>query len=221
MRDQDTIRRFDLLELSAEDYVIILKCGVLIALLSYVVAIFVAATTGTESSLLVSVPPVVGALYSLWMVWAAHRRLTPDQRARLTRQRDLIARQRRLRAAAEEATADREEALAQMARLGDLLARMERFHAELLAGRIEELRAAIRSLDDRTHTDRHLVNRYERECQLLGVEIDALDLFTGEVQAALQARLEELEAIEEEIEASERLRGAALELARYLGEVAA
>lgn len=220
MRDQDTIRRFDLLELSAEDYWVILKCGILIGILAYVVAIFVAAATGTESSLLVAVPPVVGVLYSLWMIWAANRRLTPDQRARLTRQRDLIAKQRRMRAAAEEARADREEALAQMARLRDLEARMERFHTELLAGRIVDLRAVIRCLDDRMHTDRHLVNRYERECQLLEVEIDALDLFTADVQAALQTRLEELQELEGEIEASQRLQSAALELARYLGEVA-
>ena len=108
MRDQDTIRRFDLLELSQDDYWIILKCGVLIAILAYIVAGILAATTGAESWVYVSMPPTVGVLYSLWMIWAAHGRLTPAQRARLTKQRHLTRRRQRMQEASDEAAADRE-----------------------------------------------------------------------------------------------------------------
>ncbi len=58
MRDQDTIRRFDLLTLSVDDYWIVVKNGVFIAILAYIVAGFLAATTSTESWFYVSMPPV-------------------------------------------------------------------------------------------------------------------------------------------------------------------
>ena len=110
-----------------------------------------------------------------------------------------------------------------MARLRDLVTRMERIHPdeEALADQIAGLERVFGVLDDRTHADRHLVTHYDRESQLLGVEIDALDLIPGDADAALAARLAELEALDEEIEASDRLRSAQLELERFLGEVAA
>lgn len=223
MRDHDTIRRFDLLELSADDYWIVVKNGVLMAILAYILAGFLAATTSTESWFYVSMPPVVGVLYSLGMIWAAYGRLTPTQRARLTKQRDLIRRRQRMQVASEEATADRGEAVATMARLRELVTRMERIHPDekVLADQIAGLEKVCGVLDDRTHADRHLVARYDRESQLLAVEIDALDILPGDADAALSARLAELEALDEEIEASERLRSAELELARFLGGVAA
>lgn len=223
MRDQDTIRRFDLLELSADDYVIILKCGVLIAVLAYIVAGMFAAFTGIESWALVSTPPIIGALYSAWMIWAAYHRLTPTQRARLTKQRHLIRRRQRMQAASDDAASDREAALAMMERLRDLITRMERIHPdkEVLAHQIAGLEKVFSVLDDRTQVDWQLMTRYDRESQLLGVELDALDVLPWDAEAALVARLAELEALEEEIEESERRRSAELELERYLGEVAA
>jgi hypothetical protein len=221
MRDQDTIRHFDLLELSLDDYWIIVKCGLLIALLAYIVALFVAAATGTESLLLVTIPPVVGVLYSLGMIWAASRRLTPTQRERLTKQRDLIARRGRMQVAADEATADNEAAVAMMARLRDLVTRMERLHAELLADRIAELETVIGVLEDRTHINQHLLTRCDRECQLLAVEIDVLDIIPSDAREELAARVAEMEALDQELEASQRQRSAEVELDRFLGEAAA
>lgn len=128
-----------------------------------------------------------------------------------------------MQAASDDATADREAALAMMARLRDLVTRMERIHPdkEVLADQIAGLEKVFGVLDDRTHADWYLTTRYDRESQLLGLEIDALDIISGDAWAALAARLAELEALDEEIEASDRLRSAELELARFLGEVAA
>jgi len=223
MRDQDTIRRFDLLELSADDCWIILKNGVFIAILAYIVAGMFAACTGIESWALVSTPPVVGALYSFWMAWAAYHRLTPAQRARLTKQRNLIRRRQRMKAASDDAAADREAALAMMERLRDLMNRMERLHPdkEVLAVQIAGLERVFGVLDDRTHADWILMTRYDRESQLLGVEIDALDVLPWDADAALEARLAELEALEEELEENERRRSAERELERFLMELAA
>ncbi len=128
-----------------------------------------------------------------------------------------------MQAASDDATADREAALAMMERLRDLVTRMERIHpdTEVLADQIAGLEKVFGVLDDRTHADRHLIDRYDRESQLLGVEIDALDIVPWDAEGALAARLAELEALEEEIEESERRRSAELELERFLGEVAA
>ena len=176
MRDHDTIRRFDLLELSADDYWIVVKNGVLMAILAYILAGFLAATTSTESWFYVSMPPVVGVLYSLGMIWAAYGRLTPTQRARLTKQRDLIRRRQRMQVASEEAAADREGQsprwpTARAGRTG-----WSDIHPDekVLADQIAGLERVCGVLDDRTHADRHLVARYDRESQLLAVEIDAL-----------------------------------------------
>lgn len=223
MRDQDTIRRFDLLALSADDCWIILKNGVFIAVLAYIVAGMFAACTGIESWALVSTPPVVGVLYSSWMIWMAYHRLTPAQRARLTKQRDLIRRRQRMQAASDDAAADREAALAMMERLRDLISRMERLHPdkEVLADQIAGLEKVFGVLDDRTHADWHLMTKYDRESQLLDVEIDALDVVPWDADEALAARLAELEALKEEVEENERRRSAELELERFLGRVAA
>jgi hypothetical protein len=223
MRDQDTIRRFDLLELSADDYWIVLKNGCVIAVLAYILAAMLAEATGIESWALVSAPPLLGVLYSLWMIWAANRRLTPTQRARLTKQRNLIRRRQRMQVVSDDATADREDALAMMERLRDLVTRMERIHPDkgVLADQIAGLEKVFGVLDDRTHADWYLIDRYDRESQLLGIEIDALDVVPGDAEAALAARLAELEALEEEIKEGERSRSAELELERFLGEVAA
>lgn len=221
MRDQDIIRRFDLLELSADDYWIVFKNGVLFAILAYIVAGFLAATTSTESWFYVSMPPVIGVLYSLWMIWMANRRLTPIQRDRLTRQRELMAARGRMEAASGKSAADREATLAHMARLRDLIARMIRLDSDQLADRIAELKELYKSLDDRERADRHLMTRYDCEREFLTVQIDALDIFPEESQIALGARLAEIEALGAEIEASQRLRSAELELERFLGQVAA
>ena len=223
MRDRDTIRRFDLLTLSADDCWIILKNGVFIAILAYIVAGMFAAYTGTESWALVSTPPVVGVLYSSWMAWAAYHRLTPAQRARLTKQRDLIRKRQWVQAASDDAAADREAALAMMERLRDLISRMERLHPdnEVLADQIAWLEKVYGVLDDRTHADWHLMTRYDRESQLLGIEIDALDVVPWDADDALAARLAELDALEEEVEESDRRRSAELELERFLRGVAA
>ena len=223
MRDQDTIRRFDLLTLSVDDCWIILKNGVFIAILAYIVAGMFAACTGIESWALASIPPVLGVLYSSWMIWAAYRRLTPAQRARLTKQRDLIRKRQKVQAASDDAAADMGAALAMMERLRDLMTRMERIHPdkEVLADQIAGLEKVFGLLDDRTHADRHLIDSYDRESQLLGVEIDALDVVPWDAEGALAARLAELDALEAEVEESELRRSAELELELFLGEVAA
>ena len=223
MRDQDTIRRFDLLTLSADDYWIILKNGVFIAILAYIVAGFLAAGTSTESWFYLSMPPVVGVLYSLGMIWVNNRRLTPAQRARLTRQRDLTLRRQRMQAASDEATADWEAALAKMAKLRELVTRMAGIQpdAVAMAEQAAGLERVIRVLDDRIRADRELITKYDLESQMLAVEIEALDIILGDAEGALAVRLAELEALEEEIEESDRRRSAELELERFLGEVAA
>jgi hypothetical protein len=74
MRDEAVVRRFDLLELSPGDYWIVVKCGLLIMTLAYIIAGLITASTGEESWLFVFTPPAVGVVYSAWMIWAAHRR---------------------------------------------------------------------------------------------------------------------------------------------------
>jgi regulator of RNase E activity RraA len=89
--------------------------------------------------------------------------------------------------------------------------------AEQAAG----LERVIRVLDDRIRADRELITKYDLEAQMLAVEIEALDIILGDAEGALAVRLAELEALEEEIEESDRRRSAELELERFLGEVAA
>jgi hypothetical protein len=216
MRDQDTIRRFDLLKLSGDDYWTIIKNGCAIAVLAYIVAAMIAQGTSVASWAFVSTPPVLGLLYSLWMIWLANRRLTPTQRERLTRQGDLMADRGRMQAASGKAAADREATLAHMARLRDLITRMIRLDSDQLADRIARLKELYKCLDDRERADRHLMARYDCECDLLTLQIDALDIFPEEAQIALGARLAELEALDAEIEDSQRRRSAETELARFL-----
>ncbi len=221
MRDQDTIRRFDLLELSGEDYWTIIKNGCLIALLAYIVAAMIAQGTSVASWAFVSTPPVLGLLYSLWMIWLANRRLSTPQKERLTRQRDLMTELSRMEVASGKAAADREATLAQLARLRDLITRMIRLDSDQLADRITNLEELYKSLVDRERADRHLMARYDFGREFLTLQIDMLDFFPEEAQTALGGTLAELAALNAELESSQRLRNAVMEVEGFLGEAAA
>lgn len=221
MRDQDTLRRFDLLELSRQDYWTILQCGFLIGLLCAVGIGMVGAVLHVEHLLLNLLPPVLGVLYMVWMIWLANRRLNPEQRRRLSNQRDLVRREQRLRIAQASASEDQAAAQARANKLRDLALRMKRLDIHLLAEQIERAEVAADLLERRVGVDRELIARYELQCQLLAAEIDALDVVTEGPASDLAARIAELEALNEEIEASRRERDASLELSRYLREVAA
>ena len=221
MRDQDTIRRFDLLELSRQDYWTILQCGFLIGLLSAVGVGMVGAMWHGEPLLFDLLPPVLGVVYMVWMVWLANRRLNPEQRRRLSTQRELVRREQGLRASRDSASFDMDAAKAQANKLRDLALRMKRLDLAALGEQIEQAEAAADLLERRVRVDRELIARYGHECELLTAKIDALDIATAGLPGALASRLAELEALEEELETVRRIRDAELELSKYLREEAA
>jgi len=218
VRDQDTIRRFDLLELSTDDYWSILKGGCLVALLALVEVAILVAGTDTETWAAVWLPPLAGVVYAIWMLWHAKRRLTPAQRRRLHWQRGLLRKGECLQAARGEVNVDRTDLLAQMAQLRDQITRMIRLDADQLADEIAALKELYKCLDDRERIDRELLGLYDHECQVLVAEADALDIFPEAAQEALATRLAELAELKEVIASSVRHRDAERELDRLLGE---
>lgn len=218
MRDQDVLRRFDLLELSLKDYWTVFKCGLLITTLAYVGAGIIAASTETESWFFVFAPPLIGLLYAVWMVYAANRRLTPPQRERLTEQRDLLERHEASKAASDATSADLMTTQARINHLLDLALRMKRLDAESLPERMAEVEGVIKMLERRVRTDGLLIAGYDHECQLLAVEIEALDIVLSDEGTALDAKLADLAALEESIRDGRRRRAAELEVSRFLAE---
>lgn len=199
MRDHEVVRRFDLLRLSRGDYWIIIKCGLLIAASAFVVAGVLAVVTSTESWSYVCTPPLIGILYSLWMTWAAGKRLTPTQRDRLTTQVMLIRQCEALRAASNSAAADLETTQARIKILIELTLRMRHVDADRLAERIAEVEETIKTLELRVRTNELLVAGYDHEYQRLEVEIEALDIVQGSSGAGLESKLAELAGLEENV----------------------
>lgn len=221
MRDQDTIRRFDLLELSRDDYRTILYCGLVLGVLFAVGLGIIGALWHFEYWVLGWIPPVIGVLYMTWMVWMANRRLNPEQRRRLSNQRELVRQEQRLRAACDSATRELGQAQAQANKLRDLALRLKRLGLGLVDEQIERTGDAAGLLEHLVRVDRELIAECQAECELLAAEIDALDVTPAVPAADLASRIAELEDLEEEIHARRRLRVAEEELSRYLREEAA
>lgn len=197
MRDEEVVRRFDLLELSPGDYWIVAKCGLLIMTFAYIMAGVIAANTGVESWLFVFTPPAVGVLYSAGMIWAANRRLSPAQRTRLAQQRALTVRLEDFRAASAVAATDSATTGARLNQLRDLAVRMKRLDAKYLTDRVGEIEGLITSLEEQVQLDAWLSAAYDHECQLLSIQVDTLDTAPPENTSVLEAKLAELAVLKE------------------------
>jgi len=218
MRDEEVVRRFDLLELSPGDYWIVAKCGLLIMTFAYIMAGVIAANTGVESWLFVFTPPAVGVVYSAWMIWAANRRLSPIQRVRLREQRDLTIRLEALQTSSGTLAGDSATTQARIGKLLDLALRMKRLDAGYMAERISEIEWVIESLRRELRANDLLMAGYDFECQLLLVEIDALDIVPKYSGAGLHRKALELSALEQLAHNRRRLHAADMEVAILLAE---
>lgn len=219
MLDDDSVDRFDLLELSTDDYWTILKCGVLIAILAYMGAGALASATSTKSWLCVIFPPLAGILYAVWMIVAARGRLTPQQRTRLTGLRALLQEKERLESASHSAAADAAAIQARINALLDFALRMKRLDAVLLADRIAETETLVGTFERLLAVTRELIAGIDHEQELLEVEIDARGLLAHDAEEALRVRVAELAEDAGRVEEWRRVRAAALELEGFLAAI--
>jgi hypothetical protein len=219
MDDLETHRRFDLLKPPRQAYESACRHGFWIGLLAYLV-ILVVLPHGQENvwgSLVTSL--VIGGLAALSKIHEAHTVISPPQRKRLGQQLVLVQRQEALRAAGAAAAEEIESSQAAMAKLAELSLRMQRLDDGTYGDRIAELARARAHWARRLKVNERLIAGYEHECQMLAIEIDALDspeIFPAQIASDLDAKAAELVALEETAGERRRRRAAEAEVINML-----
>lgn len=219
MRDENTIRRFDLLKPSQKDCESALRRGFWMFVLAYIVVAVVMSGADTVPEWTLWGPMLFGAAWAGWRLLLLFNVLTPRQRARLERQLALIQRQKALKAAREAAVEEIESGREALLKLAELALRMTRLDAAGFAERLAELEQARRHRIELIMANERLIVGYDHEWQMLAIEIDALDatdIMPSDPSASMDAKRAELAALGEWANERRRLRAAEAEISGML-----
>lgn len=219
MHDHETHRRFELLKPPRQVYESAYRSGFWVAVFACILIQIIMADADQNGWVSLFTPFAIGVAYALMKINAAHDVLTPAQRARLRKQLVLVERQEALKAAGTAAAAEIESSKAAMLKLAELSLRMQRLDDGTYGARIAELAQARAHWARRIKTNERLIAGYEHECQMLSVEIDAVDMpeiFPANASEAMDAKTAELEALEEAARERRRRRAAESEVSQAL-----
>ena len=219
LRDEDTFRRFDMLKPSQEAFESALRRGFWMFVLAYIVVAVVMSGADTVPEWTLWGPMLFGAAWAGWRLLLVYNVLSPRQRTRLEGQSTLVQRQKALTAAREAAVEEIESGREALVKLAELALRMTRLDAAGFAERLAELEQARRHWIERLMANERLIAGYDHECQMLAIEIDALDtpeIFHASDSTAMDAKMAELEALEEAAGERRRRRAAESEISTML-----
>jgi hypothetical protein len=206
MRDQDTRRRFDLIEPKWATFKIAIVEGIVataVTMVATVVAVAIGLDAPAGRVWLLFVPaPVVGVAWGVRVVRSAWRLLDPEQRRRLIHQRDLIQQQESLAAQRASATADYQAIQLRIRELSELTDKMKRLDPSAYQARIATLERASLLLRQRAQLNEQLISGYDRAAAELDIEIDSLDAManvTDGTEGEIELKLAELNIVREQI----------------------
>jgi hypothetical protein len=218
MLDHEIIRRFDLLKPSRAVYESAYRRGFWMMVLAYLVIGMIMSGADFQPVVTLLMPVLIGIASAAFRIHAAHTVLSPSQRSRLERQLALVKRQKALFAAGNAAREDIRSCQAARQKLEELTARMQRLDAGGFGERIAELAEARAHWEGRIWADERLIAGYDHECQMLAIEIDALDEpdIIPTDASPLEAKMAELEELRKIASERQRRRAAELEVSEVL-----
>jgi len=219
MLEYEARRRFDLLKPPPQVYESARRQGFWMAVGACIVILIIVPDAFQNGWVSLLTPAVIGFLYALSQIHAARGVISPAQRKRLRGQLALVQRQEALKAAATAAEAEIESSKEAMTKLAELSLRMRRLDDGTYGARIAELAQARAHWAQRIKVNERLIAGYEHECQMLSVEIDAVDMpeiFPANASETMDAKTAELEALEEAAGERRRRRAAESEVSQAL-----
>lgn len=215
MLEFETRRRFDLLKPPRQVYASAWRQGFWVAVGACIVILLIVPDAFQNGWVSLFTPAVIGGLYALLQIHAAESVLSDAQRSRLKGQLVLVEQQEKLKAASTAAGGEIETGKAAMAKLAELSLRMQRLDDGTYGARIADLAHARAHWARRIKVNERLIAGYEHEWQMLAIEIDALDMpeiFPECGSAVMDAKVAELEALEESARERRRRRAAESEV---------